>query len=246
MIRRPPRSTLFPYTTLFRSGQTLIGSKSHDSFKIHTNGSGVNANGIEIVNLDRTINVNGAASLSGAQNNTWQLTNTTNTLEDSRDNGFVFVGVNDANLQGGVLSGSADQNKYEIIDTQKLVAAAMTFTGVSKVNGHNKSGYLVANATTQLMDAENQLQTQGVILSGIGQAHLKGNVLKGSATGSTLEFISESRVDASGIKFVDFGSLDGNDNAGTLVSQLDTPQGIMGTENFEVVKIGRASCRERV
>src|SRR5256885_11490382 len=24
MIRRPPRSTLFPYTTLFRSGQTLV------------------------------------------------------------------------------------------------------------------------------------------------------------------------------------------------------------------------------
>src|SRR3712207_7284080 len=26
MIRRPPRSTLFPYTTLFRSGLTLSGS----------------------------------------------------------------------------------------------------------------------------------------------------------------------------------------------------------------------------
>src|SRR3712207_9272083 len=25
MIRRPPRSTLFPYTTLFRSGEPLIG-----------------------------------------------------------------------------------------------------------------------------------------------------------------------------------------------------------------------------
>src|SRR2546427_7098567 len=25
MIRRPPRSTLFPYTTLFRSGSELIG-----------------------------------------------------------------------------------------------------------------------------------------------------------------------------------------------------------------------------
>src|SRR2546430_12637010 len=25
MIRRPPRSTLFPYTTLFRSGQILLG-----------------------------------------------------------------------------------------------------------------------------------------------------------------------------------------------------------------------------
>src|SRR2546427_5981476 len=26
MIRRPPRSTLFPYTTLFRSHQQLVGS----------------------------------------------------------------------------------------------------------------------------------------------------------------------------------------------------------------------------
>src|SRR5690554_6041327 len=216
-------------------GQTLIGSKSHDSFKIFTNGNGVNANGIEIVNLDRTINVNGAASLSGAQNNTWQLTNTTNTLEDSRDNGFVFVGVNDANLQGGVLSGSAVQNKYEIIDTQKLVAAAMTFTGVSKVNGHNKSGYLVTNATTQLMDAENQLQTQGVILSGIGQAHLKGNVLKGSAAGSILELVSDSQVNSSGISVFDFGLLDGNENAGTLISKLDTPQWTMTTANSGTV-----------
>src|SRR2546429_7019876 len=27
MIRRPPRSTLFPYTTLFRSGATLAGTR---------------------------------------------------------------------------------------------------------------------------------------------------------------------------------------------------------------------------
>src|SRR5438034_6374296 len=26
MIRRPPRSTLFPYTTLFRSGATIVGA----------------------------------------------------------------------------------------------------------------------------------------------------------------------------------------------------------------------------
>src|SRR3712207_8804096 len=26
MIRRPPRSTLFPYTTLFRSGKTLVST----------------------------------------------------------------------------------------------------------------------------------------------------------------------------------------------------------------------------
>src|SRR2546422_8376488 len=31
MIRRPPRSTLFPYTTLFRSGQTLITWTASDT-----------------------------------------------------------------------------------------------------------------------------------------------------------------------------------------------------------------------
>src|SRR5258708_14126544 len=30
MIRRPPRSTLFPYTTLFRSVQSVAGAKSLD------------------------------------------------------------------------------------------------------------------------------------------------------------------------------------------------------------------------
>src|SRR5690242_20863357 len=29
MIRRPPRSTLFPYTTLFRSGRHLDGAADH-------------------------------------------------------------------------------------------------------------------------------------------------------------------------------------------------------------------------
>src|SRR5687767_15659437 len=32
MIRRPPRSTLFPYTTLFRSGALVFGT-------LHTNGA---------------------------------------------------------------------------------------------------------------------------------------------------------------------------------------------------------------
>src|SRR5258708_28921197 len=29
MIRRPPRSTLFPYTTLFRSGQNYLHGQGH-------------------------------------------------------------------------------------------------------------------------------------------------------------------------------------------------------------------------
>src|SRR3712207_7627011 len=31
MIRRPPRSTLFPYTTLFRSKLTLVGARRRSS-----------------------------------------------------------------------------------------------------------------------------------------------------------------------------------------------------------------------
>src|SRR2546430_12713270 len=42
MIRRPPRSTLFPYTTLFRSNRVLVGggARSHDKygeFEVHVN-----------------------------------------------------------------------------------------------------------------------------------------------------------------------------------------------------------------
>src|SRR2546422_6631172 len=33
MIRRPPRSTLFPYTTLFRSHEAGAGAKEMDSYK---------------------------------------------------------------------------------------------------------------------------------------------------------------------------------------------------------------------
>src|SRR5687768_17661599 len=32
MIRRPPRSTLFPYTTLFRSSQSLAGNDANHFF----------------------------------------------------------------------------------------------------------------------------------------------------------------------------------------------------------------------
>src|SRR2546427_5490106 len=37
MIRRPPRSTLFPYTTLFRSAQ---GFTDEDDFKFHRSSDG--------------------------------------------------------------------------------------------------------------------------------------------------------------------------------------------------------------
>src|SRR5438552_6688161 len=43
MIRRPPRSTLFPYTTLFRSGPGWLHEIKHDGYRalIRRDGPGV-------------------------------------------------------------------------------------------------------------------------------------------------------------------------------------------------------------
>src|SRR3989441_12585677 len=35
MIRRPPRSTLFPYTTLFRSAHIVFGIGRHEPLEVH-------------------------------------------------------------------------------------------------------------------------------------------------------------------------------------------------------------------
>src|SRR3712207_7359549 len=43
MIRRPPRSTLFPYTTLFRSGHERYEVREHDVLIIGAGGAGLRA-----------------------------------------------------------------------------------------------------------------------------------------------------------------------------------------------------------
>src|SRR5256885_4121848 len=39
MIRRPPRSTLFPYTTLFRSGIFILACRCNDSARMGMGGA---------------------------------------------------------------------------------------------------------------------------------------------------------------------------------------------------------------
>src|SRR5438445_9244886 len=40
MIRRPPRSTLFPYTTLFRSRSSLTAVRKYLTWEVHRSGAG--------------------------------------------------------------------------------------------------------------------------------------------------------------------------------------------------------------
>src|SRR5229473_5617405 len=46
MIRRPPRSTLFPYTTLFRSRRSPVGRRCVSDEAIAINGSTVSAHAL--------------------------------------------------------------------------------------------------------------------------------------------------------------------------------------------------------
>src|SRR3712207_8628092 len=45
MIRRPPRSTLFPYTTLFRSNELTIRAKTHGCHQIFMSSEDVEGHG---------------------------------------------------------------------------------------------------------------------------------------------------------------------------------------------------------
>src|SRR5690554_5995317 len=140
------------------NGQSLIGSEHDDSFQILVDG--VKANGIKTTNLNRTINANGAVTLSGAQNNIWQLMDMKGELKDSRDNGFIFIGVNAANLQGETLNASAAQNKFDITGAQKLTAADIDFTEVASVTGNSNQGHVITNADANLAAGKHALTTQ--------------------------------------------------------------------------------------
>src|SRR2546427_9069354 len=54
MIRRPPRSTLFPYTTLFRSSVTGTATGTYNSKDVAT-ATTVTFNGLSTANGDYTI-----------------------------------------------------------------------------------------------------------------------------------------------------------------------------------------------
>ena len=58
MIRRPPRSTLFPYTTLFRSNNNdLIHPELYDSSWVSTMFTGTNWNAVEAANAGNIENI---------------------------------------------------------------------------------------------------------------------------------------------------------------------------------------------
>src|SRR2546422_10378423 len=81
MIRRPPRSTLFPYTTLFRSSGELHGFLVRKAEKQHGTGQrieGFREKGARVVIVDDVCTTGGS---------------TVQAIEAAREFGFVIVGV---------------------------------------------------------------------------------------------------------------------------------------------------------
>src|SRR3712207_7580766 len=64
MIRRPPRSTLFPYTTLFRSAGVVTGAAGSIGFAISR---ALREAGATVLMTDRSVEVDAAAEELGAE-----------------------------------------------------------------------------------------------------------------------------------------------------------------------------------
>src|ERR1035438_5829073 len=68
MIRRPPRSTLFPYTTLFRSNHHRAGqSKKHRTWLGDSTGAGSVSAATEPLVAGNFVNVTSGASIRSAE-----------------------------------------------------------------------------------------------------------------------------------------------------------------------------------
>src|SRR3712207_7184900 len=75
MIRRPPRSTLFPYTTLFRSEEVRARVARHGRLDVLTLGSGVYDRSRDPASLERMLaaNVAGPYAMLRSEEHTSEL-----------------------------------------------------------------------------------------------------------------------------------------------------------------------------
>src|SRR3712207_8196117 len=74
MIRRPPRSTLFPYTTLFRSHQQIVGRVARAPFFARARLGGHQARLGRVNHLPQQLNVpNGVLSRGRSEEHTSEL-----------------------------------------------------------------------------------------------------------------------------------------------------------------------------
>src|SRR5687767_5168730 len=132
MIRRPPRSTLFPYTTLFRSDVQVLGNTVVDNMNNQTGGTSTCA--VEVVQSARTILVN-------------------NVIRDNRDGGYrngvcIGIGATDTVLayntivghpRNAIEVGFNPQTSFDTLIAHNLIAECAT--ALDAAGRHSDGGF---------------------------------------------------------------------------------------------------------
>src|SRR5690554_104903 len=184
-------------------GKSLTGSTGYqDSFEITF--QGITANGIAVKNLNTTINANGDAVLSGANNNTWTISGLNKlTGADGQENEktYTFTGLGQVAFakDEAVLNGrGSDTFTFKddgLLNDGLLDAASMNFetTHLKQVNNTHE---LITNADASLQSTnggaiEKSLKTNGVIFTGVNTADLGGKLLTGSSATDSFEITSQ-------------------------------------------------------
>src|SRR5690554_6467545 len=182
-------------------GKALTGSDATDSFVITT--EGITANDIAITNLNKTIDANGDAVLSGADDNTWTIT-ADNTLKEGgvgSVGGYVFTGLEQVAFakDEAVLNGrGSDTFTFKdngLLNDGLLDAASMNFE-TAHLKQVNNTHELITNADASLQSTnggaiEKSLKTNGVIFTGVNTADLGGKLLTGSSATDSFVITSE-------------------------------------------------------
>src|SRR2546430_12089198 len=96
MIRRPPRSTLFPYTTLFRSGVTWLNQGPHTPSHAFWLANHIFSAGVEIIDSNNNIELATNSGTSRSEEHTSELQSQSNLvcrllLEKKKDHHRVLL-----------------------------------------------------------------------------------------------------------------------------------------------------------
>src|SRR5690554_5107425 len=205
-------------------GEDLKGSSGNDTFII-SNG-GLQANNISITHLkNNTVDANGEATLSGADNNTWTITADKVLKEGgvSGVGGYVFTGLDQVAFakDEAVLNGrGSDIFEFKddgLLNNGLLEAASMSFktAHLKQVNNTNE---LITHADAILQSTnggaiEKSLKTNGVIFTGVNTADLGGKLLTGSSATDSFVITSEG-ITANDIAVKNLNTtIDANGNA---------------------------------
>src|SRR3712207_7345699 len=73
MIRRPPRSTLFPYTTLFRSFPSLLEPRRRAERALAAGGQEAYVHGVSTRKVDELVKALGMGGISRSEEHTSEL-----------------------------------------------------------------------------------------------------------------------------------------------------------------------------